>query len=294
MTLLPKSVNSEDLLHNITEISWDVLEIFKLYSHDIKDSLKFRNKLDIKNLQSGPVTKADLEVSELIKKRIKDKYPSIDWEFLSEEDKKENMEKEFKSNWIWIIDPLDGTKDFINQTGEYAMHLALTFRKRVILGIVLIPHKEELWIFSQGKGTWCESKKYSEKKNFKMSSLTIDQLTVFTSKNHFHGEFENLLNKLSPKNIVGMGSVGYKVASILRGEGDIYISYSLPNGSSPKDWDMAAPSSLIKGAGGYFTDVYGKDIEFLKDNKYEQGGILLASLNENHKDICQLIRNRIY
>ena len=96
MTLLPNGVSSEDLLHNITEISWDVLKVFKLYNYDIKDSLKFRNKLDIKNLQSGPVTKVDLEISELIKRSIKDKYPLIDWEFLSEEDNKENMEKNLK------------------------------------------------------------------------------------------------------------------------------------------------------------------------------------------------------
>ena len=63
-----------------------------------------------------------------------------------------------------------------------------------------------------------------------------------------------------------MGSVGFKVASILRGEGDLYISYSLKGGSSPKDWDMAAPEAIITGAGGYFTDLRGRNLTFLNEN----------------------------
>ena len=96
------------------------------------------------------------------------------------------------------------------------------------------------------------------------------------------------MKELNPKNVLGMGSVGYKITSILRGEGDIYISYSLPNGSSPKDWDMAAPLSLIEGAGGYFTDINGCELDFLSGN-FDQSGILIASLNSNHKEICKEI-----
>ena len=56
------------------------------------------------------------------------------------------------NDWIWVLDPLDGTKDFIQGTGNYAMHLALNYKKNLILGVVLIPEKDELWI-SNGEKT---------------------------------------------------------------------------------------------------------------------------------------------
>ena len=81
-----------------------------------------------------------------------------------------------------------------------------------------------------------------------------------------------------------------KITSILKGEGDVYISYSLPSGTCPRDWDIAAPASLIKGAGGFFTDINGKELEFLNEG-YNQRGILIASLNKNHFEICRAISN---
>ena len=125
MICLPKSVDPNQLLNTIRELSWDVGKVIKYYEKKISPTDNFKKKLNIKDHISGPVTDADLEINKLIKNRIKEKYPYEKWDFLSEEDEKLNFNKDFKSKWVWIIDPLDGTKDFINQTGEYAMHLAL-------------------------------------------------------------------------------------------------------------------------------------------------------------------------
>ena len=293
MISLPKSVDPEELLINIRELSWEVSKILNSYNQISVDKDKFRKKLKIQNLKTGPVTSADIEVSELIKRRISNKYESISWEYLSEEDKKYIYNKNFKSKWVWIIDPLDGTKDFINNTGEYAMHLALTYEKKVIIGVVLIPSKNQLWIFFKGKGTWCENLNSSENISINKNSKEMNEIKILTSKSHMNKELSFLLEKLKPKEIIGMGSIGYKVASILRGEADLYISYSLPKGSCPKDWDIAAPLSLIEGAGGHFTDISGGNLEFLKERNYDQGGILIASININHMKICQEISNII-
>ena len=90
-----------------------------------------------------------------------------------------------------------------------------------------------------------------------------------------------------------MGSIGYKISSILRGKGDLYISYALAGGTCPKDWDIAAPLSLIKEAGGYFTDINGADLNFLREGNYDQSGILIASMNSNHLEICETISKLI-
>ena len=76
-------------------------------------------------------------------------------------------------------------------------------------------------------------------------------MTVVTSKNHNNETFKNLIDKLIQfKKIIEMGSIGCKIASIIRGDSDIYICLSLPGKSSPKDWDFAAPEAIFKAAGG--------------------------------------------
>ena len=293
MIFLPENVEPKELLNNIRELCWEVSEVFDSYLYHKEINEEFQKKLNIKNFKKGLVTDADIEISELIKNKIQKKYPFTEWDLLSEEDKEINEEFDLKRKWYWIIDPLDGTKDFVNKTGEYAMHLALSYQKKIIIGVVLIPQKEQLWIYFEGKGTWCEDKN-SSLINFNCEmNKGLDQLKILTSRSHMHDKFKFLLDELNPLEVKGMGSVGYKIASLLRGEADMYISYSLPKKSCPRDWDMAAPFAIIKGLGGRFTDIYGKDLAFLKDNKYQQRGILVASMNEKHDEICQLIRKII-
>ncbi len=288
MTNLPKNVDPKVLLCNLRELSWNVSDILQSYNNDFISQEDFTKKLDIKKLSKGLVTKADLEVSDLIKEKLRDLYPKISWGFLSEEDDNKRN-KPIKNEWVWIIDPLDGTSDFVNRTGEFAMHLALYFKKEIIIGIVLIPSEEKLWIYFEGIGTWCEDRNAQKLTNFKKEVMSFNEITILISKSHSHPQLQSLIKSLNPKKILGMGSVGYKVSSILKGYGDFYISFSLPNSSCPKDWDMAAPSSIIRGAGGHFTDVHGSNIEFLKNDNYDQGGIILASMNKNHQGLCKEI-----
>ena len=87
-----------------------------------------------------------------------------------------------------------------------------------------------------------------------------------------------------------MGSIGCKIASILRGESDIYISLSLPGQSSPKDWDFAAPAAVLRAAGGAITDLYNNELIY-GNSDFQQGGIIIASSNhDNHGNICLQIK----
>ena len=290
MIFLPKNVDSKQLLEVIIELGWDVIGILQSYSKNNESSNDFQSKLKIINYESGPVTSADLEISEFVKKEIKGKFPLTCWDFLSEEDVKNNKSKQFNSKWVWIIDPIDGTKDFINQTGEYAVHLALNHFNKVVLGVVLIPSKNQMWISFDGMGTWCETRDSRNISPIKINAKDLNELKIITSKTHMHKKFKVLIDELKPRDTIGLGSVGYKIVSLLTGIGDLYISYSLPGGSCPKDWDIAGPMALIKNAGGYFTDINGRDLEFLKEPNFEQKGILVASMNDNHKQICQRIK----
>jgi len=293
MICLPKGVDKNKLLDAIRNICWESSDILKSYSVKIENGLEIKKKLKINNLNSGPVTSADLEVNQEIIQGIQKSFPNQKWLFLSEESTKEQIFKnqEFVEEWVWIIDPLDGTKDFIKDTGEYASHISLTYKKKNIFGAVLIPSREELWLYMDGLGSWCEKRNLQKKNYHGLRNKSLKDLRIVISRSHRYPELDDLIKKINPEKVIGMGSIGYKITSIIRNEADLYISFSDINKSCPKDWDMAAPESIIKGYGGHFSNLEGSNLSFLKNNQYKQGGILIASMTYNHMHICEEIKN---
>ena len=90
-----------------------------------------------------------------------------------------------------------------------------------------------------------------------------------------------------------MGSIGCKIASLIKGESDIYICLSLPGQSSPKDWDFAAPEAILKAAGGTVTNLDNEELSY-NHPRYEQRGIIVASSNKKiHKNTCLEIKRLI-
>ena len=263
---------------------------FRYFASLLKNTKK--SKL-CKNV-SEPVTLADLEVNDLIIKRINRNYKEVDWNILSEENVKTGSDDLYtNSEWIWVLDPLDGTKDFIQGTGNYAMHLALNYDKKPYIGLVLIPERGELWI-TDSTDVWCEKKDGSIRKASLQKNKPLKDMTIVTSKNHGNATLKNLINKVGFREVNVMGSIGCKIASIIRGECDIYISLSLPGKSSPKDWDFAAPEAVLRAAGGAITNIDNEELSYLSSN-FSQGGIIIASNNNrNHEELCFQIKEIIY
>ena len=292
MIKLPSGVDINNLIDDVRICSWQAADILLYYSKLLEDSDD--KKIILKNHnEEDPVTLADLKVNELIIKRINEKYKNINWDILSEENVKISS-KNFKSNsdWIWVLDPLDGTKDFIQGTGNYAMHLALNFNGKPYIGFVLIPVKNQLWI-TDGEKTWCEKRDGSIYEPIILDNKNLQDMNLVTSKNHGNHVLRNLIQKISFGKVTIMGSIGCKIASIIKGESDIYICLSLPGESSPKDWDFAAPESILKAAGGAITNIDNQELSYGKNN-FEQGGIIVATNNRNsHKSTCLEIKKII-
>jgi 3'(2'), 5'-bisphosphate nucleotidase len=289
---LPSNINIDSLIDNLRKISWEAYDILIYYSQMLRDPNKKSNIIENQN-NDNPVTLADLKVNELIIKRIREKYKNINWEILSEENEKIfSSEGKLNSDWIWILDPLDGTKDFIQGTGNYAMHLALNYKNKPYIGIVLIPEKNELWISTRSRA-WCETRNQELKSSSLLKNKDFGDMILATSKNHRNEALRQLINLINFKKVSVIGSVGCKVSSILRGESDIYISLSLPGGSAPKDWDFAAPAAILVAAGGAITNLDNEELTFNKNN-FEQRGIIIASSNKKyHLNICSRIKEII-
>ena len=118
-------------------------------------------------------------------------------------------------------------------------------------------------------------------------------MIVVTSKNHKNEILKKLIQKINFKKIIVMGSIGCKVASIIRGESDIYISLSLPGQSSPKDWDFASPEAILHAAGGAMTTIDNKKLIY-NSKSFEHHGIIIASNNKlNHSYVCLQVKEII-
>tara|TARA_B100001989_G_C24475625_1_gene431648 strand:- start:9 stop:917 length:909 start_codon:yes stop_codon:yes gene_type:complete len=286
---LPSGIKIKDLINDLRILSWEVSDTLIYYSKILKDPNNKSNILKNNNLDD-PVTLADLKVNEIIIKRINEKYRDVSWGILSEENAKANSFNSYCSHqWMWVLDPLDGTKDFIQGTSNYAMHLALNYKSKPYIGIVLIPEKDELWI-ADGKKVWGEKRDGSIIKPNLSKNIILQDMTLVTSKNHRNTTLRNLIQKIDFKEVIIMGSIGCKIASILRGQSDIYICLSMPEGSSPKDWDFAAPEAILKAAGGAITNIYNEELVYGASN-FQQGGIIVASNNYiNHMKICSEIK----
>ena len=291
MIKLPCGVDLNDLIDDLRNLSWEVSDILLHYANIIKNSEQKKDFLKNKN-NDDPVTLADLEVNELIINRINEKYKDINWDILSEENFKINSQNFDNAEWLWVLDPLDGTKDFIQGTGNYAMHLALNYKRKPYIGVILIPEKDELWISYAGK-ILCEKRDGSIRKPNLSETNILQEMTIVTSKNHRNQKLKDLIEKINFKKTIVMGSIGCKIASIIRGESDIYIALSLPGKSAPKDWDFAAPEAILRAAGGYITNIENDDLVYSRADLKHPGIIIASNNKRNHKRICSQIKEII-
>ena len=289
MIKLPFGVEINNLIDNLRILSWEAADILLYYSNSIK---KLEQKNQILKNNNDPVTLADLEVNELIINRINQKYRATNWEILSEENFKIDSNYNNNVDWLWILDPLDGTKDFIQGTQNYAMHLALNYKRKPYIGIFLIPEKDELWISYEEK-IWCENRDGNIRKQNMSETNILEKMTIVSSKNHRNQKLKDLIEKINFKKTILMGSIGCKVASIIRGDSDIYIALSLPGKNAPKDWDFAAPEAILKAAGGSITNIDNENLIY-GSTDLKHSGIIIASNNKgNHKRICLQIKEII-
>lgn len=262
----------------------EVLAIARQIGWGAGDVLQSYYKGDIKNIsdkKDGPVTKADLAANHYILEAFQEKLGTEDFAYLSEETYDGNK---VEHPWVWIIDPLDGTRDFIDQTGEYAVHICLVHEVRPVIAVVVVPEAEKLYFASKGNGTFVETRdgtvtpiKVSERNQ-------PEDLYLVASRTHRDQRFQDLLDRLPFKDRNYVGSVGCKIAHILEQKSDVYISLS--GKSAAKDWDFAAPELILTEAGGKFSYFAGNEVLYNQGDVVKWGGIM-ASNGPCHAELCQ-------
>jgi 3'(2'), 5'-bisphosphate nucleotidase len=292
---LPAGIEEQHLLAELRRLSWGAADILLAYGRGEQPPYGFPAALSVEDGGEGPVSAADLAVNQWLLDGLAAAFPNAPWTLLSEETAKEQLTpgQPLPAEWLWILDPLDGTKDFLQGTGEYAVHLALARHGEPVLGVVLLPVIEELWfgLLADGAGAagaegraWCENRAGEGRPATLSPRRELGELVLVASRNHRDQRLEQLLEALALGDTRAIGSVGGKVATILRGETDLYISLS--GKSAPKDWDMAAPEAVLRAAGGAFSHADGRALRY-NDGDIRQAGCLIASHGASHLELCE-------
>ncbi|MFN9629653.1 MAG: 3'(2'),5'-bisphosphate nucleotidase CysQ [Cyanobacteriota bacterium] len=295
---LPEGVDGGALLEALRPLAWGASAILRAYARGDTPPHGFPPALTVDQGGEGPVSAADLAVNRWLLDGLAAAVPHAPWSLLSEETAKDWLAsgQPIANEWLWVLDPLDGTRDFLKGNGEYAVHLALVRGHTPVLGLILLPELEELWFgilpdspLEDGAPgvAWCETAcgdclppRLSDRQQ------TAD-LVLVASRSHRDQRLEQLVEALRLGPSRAMGSVGGKVATILRGEADLYLSLS--GKSAPKDWDMAAPEAVLRAAGGGFSHADGRALHYNTGHGL-QAGCLIASHGPAHQLLCERAR----
>lgn len=219
---------------------------------------------------NSPLTAADKAANTIITSALARAYP--DCAILSEEMEDNRERRNF--DYCFIVDPLDGTKEFVNRNGQFTVNIALAYKGKSVLGVVYAPVPRELYFAWDGGGAFLEAEE-------KLVRLTVsDKLTGLTfvgSKSH-SGEKEAALLREHSDVIAETVSAGssLKGCMVAAGKADIYYRYGLT-----REWDTAAMQCVVEQAGGIFLQMDGMPMRYNRENTLNEKGFLIVNQKEN-------------
>ena len=211
---------------------------------------------------NSPLTEADRRAHRLIVDRLALLTPGVP--ILSEESESTDWSVRSQWNRYWLVDPLDGTKEFINRNGEFTVNIALIEKGVPMRGVVFVPVNDVMYTGDQHEGIATVTRE-GETGSIQVRKLDRDSLTVVASRRHGGEALEACLSVLRENFVsidtTNMGS-SLKLCLIAEGEADLY-----PRLAPTSEWDTAAAQAVVEAAGGKVVDVELKELRYnTKDN----------------------------
>jgi len=228
-------------------------------------SIKLRKKGLIKETKSDntPVTNGDIEVNKILTKKIKELTQDIP--IVSEESAANKFE--IGLNKFWLIDPIDGTNDYLNNKDEFTLNAALIINKKPELGIIYAPAKKRLF-YSYGKKFSFELTDNKEVNLFNKKKITSNEFKAVSYSKDLKPKISEFHKKFGVKEFIKMKS-SLKFCVVAAGEYNFY--FAEPRAS---EWDIAAGHAILEHAGGTVTDFDGNEIFYGKKN-FENPSLIL-------------------
>jgi 3'(2'), 5'-bisphosphate nucleotidase len=215
-----------------------------------------------------PVTSADREANEWIVTRLAREFPK---DAILSEEQPDDLSRLDQSH-VWMIDPMDGTREFIEHRGDFAVQIGLVAEGTPVLGVVYQPTTNRLYYAAKGRGAFVEA-------NGKIAPLQVSKedtaarMTLAVSRSHHSPRVDAIRNKLRIGNVFRIGSVGLKVAALCEGRADLYIH----TGSRTHLWDTCGPEAILREAGGRMTDVCNQPLQYAGRELRNLNGLIASN-----------------
>jgi len=239
----------------------------------------------------GPATEADLLADKVIVDYLSQRHDGNSFGFLTEET--ESDSSRLSKPCCWIIDPIDGTRDFIEGRADFAIQIGLSglgdsAGQEPLMGVVFLPVHGILFAGYRGAGAWREDLRAGTKTPVAVSKLDdVKALRLVATRSHWGHRMTALVERLQPKHMSRRGSLGVKVCDVVDDVADAYINTAR---SQCKEWDTCAPHAILAEAGGVLTDLKGDAVRYNKQKYHIEYG-LLASNAALHGKLVEIVRS---
>ncbi len=243
--------NPEHVLEQLVDISRRAgLAILEWYDGDMGIT---------KKADDSPLTKADLASHELINTELTKRWPEVP--VLSEESA--DIPWKTRQSWqqYWLVDPLDGTKEFINRNGEFTVNIALIRDHRAVMGIVHVPVTDTSYFGCQDTGAW-RQQGTAPAAAIEVRQPAAEPVVIVGSRSHANPELASQLNKLGAHELTSMGS-SLKFCRVAEGLADFY-----PRLGPTCEWDTAAAQAVVEAAGGQVVKTDGSRLGYNSKEVY--------------------------
>ena len=247
-----------------------------LYVYENADDIEIEKKGD-----GSPLTKADKKSNGIIVDILKSEFP--EYAILSEEEKDDKSRLD--NPLCFVVDPLDGTKEFIKRNGQFTVNIALAHEHRSVMGVIYVPVTGELYYGAEGMGSFLsmveelrrgEDTKASEPVGLHVSKETdIEKLKVVASSSHLAPEMKEMIDRYNLKNLVMMGS-SLKGCLVAKGDADIYFRHN-----PTMEWDTAAMQAIAEAAGAIFRQMDDSPMLYNRENSLNDKGFYVINTEKN-------------
>ena len=249
---------------NIEKVTRELIDTF-LNAGEISINLREAGLTKKIKPDNTPVSNGDLEVNKIVSEKIRKLTPSIP--IISEETSDNKLNKELKN--FWLIDPIDGTYDYINNLDEFTINAGLILNKKPVAGLIYAPAKKRMF-YSYGKGNAYEFTNGKEIKIDGSRNFDKDKIKFVSYSKKIKPEIQKIFDQLNVKEFTRMKS-SLKFCVIATGEYDGYVA-------EPRacEWDIAAGHAILKHSGGSVTDFENNEILYGKKD-FKNPSIILKS-----------------
>ncbi len=226
-----------------------------------------------------PVTEADRRANALICERLEREFPGVP--IVAEESDPSTFERYREADRVFFVDPVDGTREFVDRNGEFAVMIGLLEGTRPVAAVIDAPARGDVFAGWVGKGAL--RRRGGAEQPITVSSITaMSEGRIVGSRSHRGPQLERALARLNPRDVLVLGSAGLKGTLVACGEVEAYVA----PGYAGQRWDACAADALVTAAGGVLTDTWGDAIDYRAASLRNDRG-LLASNGRVHETLVR-------